>query len=36
MPTQDERLQTFLVPSGEGKSSLTDGADAYDGVEACD
>jgi hypothetical protein len=35
MPKQRERLQTFLVRFGEGKRSLTDGADAFDGVDAC-
>ena len=36
MPTQDERLRAFLGRYGEGNRSFTDGADARDGVEACD
>jgi hypothetical protein len=36
LPTQDERLQTFLGTFGEGKRSSTDGADAGDGVDAGD
>ena len=35
MPTQGERLQTFLVRYGEGKRCFTDGADACDDVGAC-
>ena len=34
MPTQGERLQTFLVRYGKGKRSFTDGADARGGVDA--
>jgi hypothetical protein len=36
LPTQDERLRTFLVRRDEGKRSFTDGADARDGVQARD
>ena len=35
MPTQGERLQTFLVRYGERRGSFTDGADACEDVGAC-
>jgi len=34
--TRGERLQTFLVRCGEGERRFTDGADACDGVDACE
>jgi hypothetical protein len=34
--TQGERSQTFLVCGGEGQRRFTDGADACDGVDACE